>query len=76
MAHSHAEETIRVLDDFVCEAIPGPGIAAAEGRARRVSDGMRVLDESGNPLEDSPGEPGELEAPLPEEADKAARGGK
>jgi hypothetical protein len=71
MAHSHAEETIRVLDDFVCEAIPGPGVATGRDGACRVDDGMRVLDESCDPVQDPPNDPGEPGVPSSEKADRA-----
>jgi hypothetical protein len=40
-----ANEGFRVLDDFICEAIPSPGLLVAASPGRGVNAGMQVLSE-------------------------------
>src|SRR5437763_1530938 len=45
MSNQGKNEGIRVLDDFVCEAIHGPDVPRADEQHRGRNEGMQVVEE-------------------------------
>jgi hypothetical protein len=66
MAKRGQNEGFRVLDDFVCEAIPNPDVPQANPKNQGQSEGMLVLQEIAL---DSPAQP-------PSKQDQELEGGK